>query len=210
MEQILRQIGDWCKKHSVTTFFIVVHLILSTIYMFIPVEKSFFQLVINAYMVPDMSIAAINVIFSLLFSGVELSVGSLHYGLWLLFSSCFLFCFRSFFLKKIPFLSSIYEYSMFGPTYIVFAVYLTFIFIHRPLIYFKIFGKIRFTDTSLYSIAVLQYMIYKLPDHFFDFISCVISNIIWKFVNSIISYIERREQQENRNADEERGTQLQL
>ena len=215
MDQVIKKIIDWSLKHPVTIFFISVHLILSMAYIFIPIEKSIFQQIINIFMTPDMSITALNIIFSLLFSGIELSIGSLHYAIWLLWSACFLFCFRNYFFKLIPFQTSKKDTTnlMFGPTFIVFSVYLTFVFIHRPIIFFKLFGKFRFTDTLLYSIGVFQYMTYKLPDHFFDFISCILSNIIWKFINLIVSYIERREHQETTeitNVNIERDTQLPL
>ncbi|KAK8899431.1 hypothetical protein M9Y10_001747 [Tritrichomonas musculus] len=215
MDQIVIKIIEWCKKHSVTVFFIIMQLTLSIVYIFIPIEQSIFQYVINCFMSPDFSVSALNIIFSLLFSGIEVSISSIHYGLWLLLSSCNLFCFRYYFFisnsnstsRNISNDSSVSPKLMFGPSYIVFSVYLAFVFIHRPILYFKIFDKFRFDDTLLYSIAVFQYMIYNFPNHFFDFCFCVISNIIWKCINVIFRYTQRRWRRDT-NENENRNAQL--
>ena len=213
MEQI-KKIIDWCKKHIVTTCFIVIHFILSIIFLFIPVRSSIFQSAINVFMTQDLSVSVLNIMFSLLFSGIEISIGSFQYGLWLLWSACFLFCFRNFILSLISFsISKTDTKLMVGPTYAVFSVYLTFVFVHRPIICFKVCERFKFTDTFLYSIAVFQYILYKIPDHFYDFLLCCISNIVWKIMNLIFSYIEIRCQQEaheTENVNDERVTQLQL
>jgi hypothetical protein len=115
-----------------------------------------------------------NVLFIVLLSGIEASVGRLNFALWMGWSAMVLAAARG----RLGHGSS-------GPTFAVFCPFLTFVTVHRASFHFRI-RRFRFDDSLLYSIAFCQFMALDVIGNAFDFIHCVIANILWRFVNSII------------------------
>ncbi|OHT07807.1 hypothetical protein TRFO_23842 [Tritrichomonas foetus] len=205
MNEFIQSILEWATAHRATSVFIVTHLLLSIIFSFIRFTNQTLNNIINLFICDDFSLVAVNILFSILFSGIEASIGTSHYSFWLVWSFSFLFCFRSFFKLN----------ESMGPTPLVFSVFLCFVFIHRPVYYFKLF-KFHFSDTFLYSIGVIQYILYDPIGHLIDAGICAVANIIWKIVNLILFQNERNDQIENeiedeiRHDDQRQGEQLHL
>jgi hypothetical protein len=115
-----------------------------------------------------------NILFIVLLSGIEASVGRANFALWMGWSALVLAAARG----RLGRGSS-------GPTFAVFCPFLTFATVHRASFHFRI-RRFRFDDSLLYSIAFCQFIFLDITGHCFDFVVCVLANISWRFINSII------------------------
>lgn len=152
--------------HLATTLIMVLHIVLSLFRIYISDGNK----VINLLAAESGTYVSLNVIFLTLFSGLEVSIGRNQLICWMLWST--VFSFSAHYFLEIP--SS-------GPAFLVFSQYLSFIFIHKPFLYFRI-SKFRFSDSLLYSIAIIQYMLNDFTVFSIDFVISIGSNIIWRLV----------------------------
>ena len=129
----------------------------------------------------DFGAFAFTVVMIALFSGVEVTVGSTRYAAWMGWSCGILLLFRY-----------AVGYRGYGPSFLVFAPYMTFACIHKPYFYFKLFGRITFSDHVLYAVGVFQYICYHFKSYLLDFSCCLVSNMIFNGVVHLLGRISRR------------------
>jgi hypothetical protein len=114
-----------------------------------------------------------NIIFIVLLSGIEASVGRVNFALWMGWSTLVLAAARGGLGRGSN-----------GPAFAVFCPFLMFMTVHRASFYFRI-RRFRFDDSFLYSIAFCQFIFLDITGHCFDFIVCAVANIFWRFINSV-------------------------
>lgn len=181
--EVGRNLRGWMLDHIATSSFIIVHIVLTIIRHFIPLN-AITILFLNIATARDTTYMCMNIIFLLLFSGVEVTIGRNRWFAWMSWTAVFLLGARLFL-----------GINSIGPTFVVFAQYLSFVVIHKPFLYFKIL-RFRFTDTLLYSIGILQYVLND-TSLAFDFIICTLSNLIWRIVTSRVTSPQPAETQDN-------------
>ena len=176
-----RNLQSWGQRHWSTCLFIVLHIAFSIAFHFIDVENWIILSIVRLLAAKNVEYVSMNAIFLFLFSGVPVSIGHIQWWLWMTWSAACLFCLRL----------ALGTVAV-GPSYVVFCQYLTFIFMHKPFLKFKL-GRIAFTDTWLYSLAVLQYIANDPISMCLDFTSCFLSNIAWKGANQLLRFGEHAE-----------------
>ena len=162
-------VREWGKKHLMTSTFIIIHIICSIIYLLFSFNSPFLLIFFRLFGSCDLGLITLNIIFLLLFSGVEVSVGQKKYLFWMLWSAFFVLIGRIL----------LSQFSSEGPSFLIYSTYFTFLFIHRPMYYFKLF-KYSFSDTLLYTLGIIQYTAYNPINHPVDALSCIIANILLK------------------------------
>lgn len=113
----------------------------------------------------DPGTAAFTVAASALLSGVEASVGSGRYSLWMLWSALCLLAFRW-----------ALGYDGCGPTFLVFAPFPTFMRAHQPNVWLLLRTRAALPDTALYAVAVAQYVFFSARAMLLDFACCLLAN----------------------------------
>ena len=166
----------WFFEHPMTSFFSIFFPILSILFYYFNLKIS--NILISLIVIEKLEQIPFFIIFLLLLSGIEKSLGILYYSLWIFWSSFFLFIFRHFFL---PFST--------GPTFMIFCPFITFIIFHQPIYYFKFFN-INFTDKFFYIIFLIQFIFLSPISYLIDFFGCLISNILFKYIIKITNFIE--------------------
>jgi hypothetical protein len=160
----------WFLGHWVTYSFIVFHVLVSLLFHYFAPSNPYVTAFLGTFGAPSSHFVAFHIIFSLLFRGVEVSIGSFEYLQWLLWSAASQFLFRQ-----------ICHFALIGPSFLVFCPFVTFYIVHRPYLYFRLF-RFRFKDSLLYSIAVCQYIANDVKQLPFDLLGCLVSNLLWKYV----------------------------
>lgn len=179
--------AKWIKKHPISSCICGLYLLFSfLLFFFLNNDRnSTFLKFIELFGTKNLDKIAITVIFIILMSGIEISLGIFLYGIWMIWSFISLFLGRIFIVSQL----TVYNFLSFdpsGPSYAIFCPFLTFIFIHRPMIYFKI-KKYRFSDTLLYVAGMLQYIFFIDPfNMIIDFIICAFSNLIFHLIYSLV------------------------
>ena len=169
----------------ITTLAIVALHILASLFFYIKLQIQFLNnhfststLAAYAFEVPDewkhiadsIEVVPFTVLLALLFSGVEKSVGSVQYMCQTIFTMALVIFIREFF-SPMPS----------GATYLVYMPFFTFILNHKPLYYFKI-KSFSFTDTLLYVLLFIQYILYDISPHLIDFAINLFALVIWKVI----------------------------
>ncbi|OHT13226.1 hypothetical protein TRFO_16662 [Tritrichomonas foetus] len=174
INEFTARIKDWTKKHKFSAAVCFLHPIFSFLVSKFSQkygkQKYFFYL----FAANNINIVAPTVLFVVLFSGIEKSIGSKKYSIWMIYSFIFLFICR---LK--------FNLTSSGPTCAIFCPYFTFAFIHQPFLYFKV-KKYRFSDSLLYFIAIVQFIFLDFQNAFVDCIICAFSNLFWNLFCTII------------------------
>jgi hypothetical protein len=165
---------SWARSHFVTAAAIALGLIASVLSHFVRFTNPIALAFLAVFASPSCFFAVAHTLFLLLFSGLEPSVQSIPYALWLFWSASVCFCVRL-----------LLRVGSTGPSFVVFSPFFAFAAIHRPTLYFRI-RRFAFADTLLYAIAVLQYTAnapLRLP---VDLASCVAANLLWKLGNLLL------------------------
>lgn len=171
----------WIRKHPITSYICGNYLVLSFLMIFflnIGPNQTILKF-IELFATKNTDKIVITFILIILMSGVEVSLGFGLYFIWTIWNFIFLFVGRIFMTSKLSDYNIYLDLS--GPSCAVFCPFQVFLFIHQPLMYFKI-KKYRFTDTFLYIIGIFQYIfLFDFQNMIFDFFICIFSNIIFHF-----------------------------
>lgn len=160
-------------------------------YFFTINHNSIIGKILELFIGTNFNVVALTSLFIILFSGIEASVGRLKYSLWMIWNFVFLF-FGRLFVEKLFFNSQSLTIQPTGPNCCIFCPFLTFIFVHRPYMYFKI-KKFRFTDTLLYSIAIVQFILFfDIINLISDFFICSLSNVFSHVLIYLLANVCRR------------------
>lgn len=175
------QIYPWFKNHPVSSSILMMLVFIMLFSFIIDISYSRFQTVVDL-MRPENGVdITAYAIFVLLFSGVEKSLGSFNYAMWMIWSAVYLLCIRN--LQN--------SHSK-GPSFLIICPFFTFIYMHTPDYYFKI-KSLKFSDKILYIIAVFQFVFFEYPDGLMDFGVCLVSNLIWH----VVMFIARKRRPAN-------------
>lgn len=165
---------NWISKHIVT-FIILIILTISTIGVIYLHKYGRYYIQLYSILLPFVSLYGSNLnvfgavfIMILLFSGIEVSIGSFKYAFWIFMISLIILIYR--------FLASQFN---FGIYYLIYAEFITFLNNHKPAYYFKI-RDIRFTDTLLYSIASVQFI--AITHQFDELLIVLFFNAFYKLI----------------------------
>ena len=175
----------WIKKHPCTSCFCGIYLLFSFsfIYFFHYDKNTIISKIIELFTTENLDKIAMTAVFIILMSGIETTLGFFLYGIWMTWNFIFLFLGRIFVIHQLKYIN-IFDLS--GPSCLVFCPYLTFIFIHQPIIYFKI-KKYRFTDTHLYMFGLFQYIFCIDPlNMMIDFVICIFSNLLFHLIYTLL------------------------
>lgn len=177
----------WIKKHPISSFICGIYLFSSFLLIsFLNFDRNSIILkFVELFATKNLDKIAITVIFIILMSGIEVSLGFLMYSIWMIWSFIFLFLGRIFIHYRLNNYQILFL-ELSGPSCAVFCPFLTFIFIHQPIYYFKI-KKYRFTDTLFYTIGMFQYIFLIDPlNTCVDFIICSFSNLIFHLIYTLL------------------------
>jgi hypothetical protein len=177
----------WINSHRVTSIFALVHVLSSILCRFLSIPAGILAFVLTVIASRDPAFVILHVIFFLLFSGVESSIGSVSYLAWLISSGSLVWAVRL-----------LLRSSSVGPSFVVFTPAFTFLSIHKPILYFRV-RQFNFPDTLLYAAAVFQYLLNDVIGLSLDLASCLVANLIWKLGIWLVAAAEgdadRHEQQ---------------
>ena len=209
MLEFLSTLYKWMISHIVTSTFIVIHIV-SSVILYIISQTQFLKQNLNTsahsafnfdvqepwnIIADSIEVLPFTVLLAILFSGVEASVGSMKYCFQIVFTVSLVFLARQFFSPQPA-----------GPTYIVFSPFFTFIIHHKPLYYFKI-KSFAFTDSLLYILLFVQYILYDISPHLIDFVINLIALILWKIIVLVFDFCFNHGRRNHR--DQERLTRNQ-
>jgi hypothetical protein len=166
-------------SYWVTYSFIILHILVSLILIYFEPSDGYIGAFVRTFGSSASHFVGFHIIFSLLFRGVEVSIGSFEYIQWLLWSAAFQFVFRQ-----------ICHLPLIGPSFIVFCPFVTFYVIHRPYLYFR-FWRFHCKDTLLYSVAVAQYAVNDITQLPVEFLGCLASNLIWRVLIAVWRRLRR-------------------
>lgn len=124
----------------------------------------------------DLSEVMFSVICLVFLSGVEVSIGSWRYLIWMIWNTAFSTTIRQFF-NSIPT----------GPSFFIIPVFITFINNHKSAFNFRI-KSFKFNDTLFYVILLIQFILFKLGSNIIDIIIIIFSQSIWKLVVLIVKF----------------------
>ena len=158
----------WLSKHIVTTIIIAIVTAFTFTYFVLTIYSNNLFNNFSIFFCNDISCLGWFIIWELLLSGLEVSIGSIKYFLWIFFNSFLVLVFRTF--------VNINTTSCY---YILYSQFLPFLLMHKPSLYMKI-KKLSFTDTHLYAIAMIQTLI--LCQNFFDILIVILGNLTFKII----------------------------
>lgn len=121
----------------------------------------------------------------ILLSSVEVMIGSIRFLLWMIWNATCAATLRQF----------VYP-IVYGPSFIIIPMFITFISHHKPYFYFKI-KNFNFSDKFLYSILFVQFILIKLGSNLIDLLIILCSQLIWKLGILIIHKFDLRNRIEN-------------
>ena len=170
----LRDLRRWVARHWSTCGFICIHFVISILMRFFGEKMGVLLPIVRLFGSSRVEYVVVHVIFAVAFCGVPVSVGHLQWCLWMAWCAVCVFCVRL-----------ALGVACDGPTYIVFAQYFAFVVIHRPFMKMRLF-RLRMTDTWLYSIAVLQYLLSGFMCLVVDMFVCVVANVAWNGANRLL------------------------
>jgi hypothetical protein len=160
---------SWLSQHPVSGWFSILTLVSSVIVARL-IPASIRSVTCRLFVVADSVLLVPYVLFMLLLSGVEPSVGSPQYGIWMFWSAIVLRASRSWL-----------HLTSSGPSFAVFCPFITFLAIHKPILYFRLF-RFRFSDWHLYLLAMIQFICLDFSNLSIDFLVCLSANLVWKIV----------------------------
>ena len=167
----------WLSKHIVTTLIIISVILFTLLYYYLNqyTRELFDQF--SFFICSDFSYLGWFIIWQILLSGLEVTVGSLKYSLWIFFNAFLIIISRIFLLTE-----------TYGCAYILYTQFISFLLIHKPYLYFKI-KKLQFTDTHFYFIGMIQTL--YLCRSFLDIPTVMIGNILFKLLLKVFSCCQR-------------------
>ena len=167
----------WLSKHIVTTILIISVMCFTFVNTFFKQYTEIFFNYFSFFNCSDFSCLSWFILLQLLMSGLEVSVGSFKYFIWLFFNA-FLICIFRLFLNINTKDCYFFIYSQFIP----------FLMIHKPYYYMKI-KKLSFTDSLFYFISMVQTMF--LCQNLLDIPIVLIGNIVFKFLLKLFKCCDR-------------------
>jgi hypothetical protein len=179
MTEVTDALFCYIVAHKVSLVFIVIHMVVSGLLIReVSVRSRIGEMILELFGSRELTMAVFHVLFIFLFSGIEVCVSSFGYGMWMISSAFLLFVFRfsvSIFMPTVRWQ---------GPSFCVLCQMWTFFGIHRPVLYFKV-SRFQFSDTFLYSIGVLHYLLNDPLVLGLDLVACLIANLIWKLIGFV-------------------------
>lgn len=163
----------WLSKHIVTTLLISLVAVFTFIYYFFQQNIGEFFILFSFFFCTDISRLGWFVIWQLLISGLEVSIGSIKYSLWLFFNALLIILSRLFLQTQTT-----------GCYYLLYAQFLSFLMMHKPYIYIKI-KNLQLNDTHFYFIGMIQTL--GICQNFLDIPVVILGNVVVKLVHKLFS-----------------------
>lgn len=167
----------WLSRHIATTSIVSIVVVMSIAYIYFPnYSKNVFTF-FSFFHCEDFTCLGWFCIFQVLLSGLEVSIGSMKFMIWLFFDSLLIMISRLLLHSQT---TCCY--------YILYAEFISFAMMHKPYYYITAF-KFSFTDTLFYCIAMIQSLF--LLRNLLDIPVCLLGNALFKIIIKAFSCLER-------------------
>ena len=90
----MNDVWKWAEIHWVACVELVVHIVFSIIFHYVELTNDLAISIVGLLAAKDVTYVSLNCIFILLFSGIPVSIGSVQWFLWMIWSAGCLFVFR--------------------------------------------------------------------------------------------------------------------